>query len=214
MKNMKVGILGSGDVGKSFARGFGTLGHEVMIGSRSPEKLAEFVSGLGERVSSGSFDEAARFGDLIILATLGAATEEAINLAGRQNFEHKVVIDATNPLDFSTGAPRLSVGHTDSLGEQVQRTLPDARVVKAFNTVGNPLFFKPQLAGGPPDMFIGGNDADAKTLVTQVCDAFGWGVIDLGGIDASRHLEPMCMVWVLHGVLSGSWTHAFKMLHK
>ena len=214
MDNMKVGILGSGEVGKSFARGFGALGHEVMIGSRSPDKLSEFVSGQGERVSSGSFEEAASFGDLIVLATLGVATEEAINLAGTQNFEHKVVIDATNPLDFSTGAPRLSVGHSDSLGEQVQRTLPNARVVKAFNTVGNPLFFKPQLPGGPPDMFIAGNDAAAKKLVSQVCDAFGWGTIDLGGIEASRHLEPMCMVWVLHGVLSGSWTHAFKMLHK
>ena len=214
MDNMKVGILGSGEVGKSFARGFGAIGHEVMIGSRSPEKLSEFVSGQGGRVASGTFNEAASFGDLIVLATLGVATEEAINLAGKQNFEHKVVIDATNPLDFSTGAPRLSVGHTDSLGEQVQRTLPNARVVKAFNTVGNPLFFKPQLPGGPPDMFIAGNDAAAKKLVSQVCAAFGWGVIDLGGIEASRHLEPMCMVWVLHGVLSGSWTHAFKMLHK
>jgi predicted dinucleotide-binding enzyme len=214
MENMKVGILGSGDVGKAFARAFGAIGHEVKIGSRSPEKLAEFVNGQGDRVSSGTFEETASFGDLIVLATHGVATEEAIKLAGKKNFDRKVVIDATNPLDFSTGAPRLSVGHTDSLGEQIQRLLPDARVVKAFNTVGNGLFFKPELPGGPPDMFIGGNDADAKKLVAQVCDAFGWSVIDLGGIDASRHLEPMCMVWVLHGVSSGSWTHAFKMLHK
>ena len=87
-------------------------------------------------------------------------------------------------------------------------------MVKAFNTVGNPLFFKPELPGGPPDMFIGGNDADAKKLVSQVCEAFGWGVIDLGGIEASRYLEPMCMAWVVHGVISGTWLHAFKMLHK
>ncbi len=214
MNNMKVGILGSGDVGKSFARGFGALGHQVKIGSRSPEKLSEFVSGEGDRVSSGTFEETALFGDLIVIATLGVATEEAINLAGKQNFDHKVVIDATNPLDFSSGAPRLSIGHTDSLGEQIQSWLPDARVVKAFNTAGNPLFFKPELPGGPPDMFIGGNDAGAKKLVSQVCDAFGWGVIDLGGIEASRYLEPMCMAWVIHGVLSGSWVHAFKMLHK
>jgi predicted dinucleotide-binding enzyme len=214
MKNMKVGILGSGDVGKSFAHAFGALGHEVKIGSRSPEKLREFVDGEGDRVSAGTFEEAASLGDLIVLACHGVATEEAINLAGKKNFDHKVVIDATNPLDFSGGAPRLSVGHTDSLGEQIQRALPDARVVKAFNTVGNGLFFKPDLPGGPPDMFIAGNDADAKKMVTQVCDAFGWSVIDLGGIEASRLLEPMCMVWVLHGVLSGTWTHAFKMLHK
>ncbi len=214
MKNMKVGILGSGDVGKSFAHAFGALGHEVTIGSRSPEKLAEFVSGEGDRVSGGTFEQAASAGDVIVLATHGVATHEAINLAGKRHFDHKVVIDATNPLDFSGGPPRLSVGHTDSLGEQIQRALPDARVVKAFNTVGNGLFFKPQLPGGPPDMFIGGNDADAKKLVSQVCEAFGWGVIDLGGIDAARLLEPMCMVWVLHGVLSGTWVHAFKMLHK
>jgi predicted dinucleotide-binding enzyme len=214
MKNVKVGILGSGDVGKSFAKAFGALGHEVVIGSRSPEKLSDFVNGEGDRVTSGTFEDAARSGDLLVLATHGMATEEAITMAGKQNFDHKVVIDATNPLDMSGGTPRLAIGHTDSLGEQIQRSIPNARVVKAFNTVGNALFFKPDLPGGPPDMFIGGNDADAKKLVSQVCEAFGWGVIDLGGIDASRYLEPMCMAWVAHGAISGTWTHAFKMLHK
>jgi predicted dinucleotide-binding enzyme len=213
MKNMNVGILGSGDVGKSFARAFSTIGHEVKIGSRSPEKLRDFVSE-ADRVSAGTFEETARFGDLMVMATHGTAGEEAINLAGKQNFDHKVVIDAMNPLDFSGGAPRLAIGHTDSLGEQIQRALPNARVVKAFNTVGSPLFFRPELPGGPPDMFIGGNDADAKKLVSQVCDAFGWGVIDLVGIEAARYLEPMCMAWVVHGVISGTWSHAFKMLHK
>jgi predicted dinucleotide-binding enzyme len=214
MKNVKVGILGSSDVGKSFARGFGALGHEVVIGSRSPEKLSDFVGGEADRVTSGTFEEAARSGDLIVLATHGMATEEAIAMAGKSNFDNKVVIDATNPLDQSGGIPRLAIGFTDSLGEQIQRAIPNARVVKAFNTVGNALFFKPELPGGPPDMFIGGNDAAAKKLVSQVCEAFGWGVIDLGGIEASRYLEPMCMAWVLHGVISGTWMHAFKMLHK
>ncbi|HEV7571336.1 MAG TPA: NAD(P)-binding domain-containing protein [Thermoanaerobaculia bacterium] len=214
MKNVKVGILGSSDVGKSFAHGFGALGHEVVIGSRSPEKLSDFVGAEGDRVTSGTFEDAARSGDLLVLATHGMATEEAITMAGKSNFDHKVVIDATNPLDQSGGVPRLAIGFTDSLGEQIQRSIPNARVVKAFNTVGNPLFFKPDLPGGPPDMFIGGNDADAKKLVSQVCEAFGWGVIDLGGIEASRYLEPMCMTWVLHGVISGTWLHAFKMLHK
>jgi predicted dinucleotide-binding enzyme len=213
MNNIKIGILGSGDVGKSFARAFGALGHRVMIGSRSPERLSEFVSGAGGNVSAGLFEETAKFGDVIVLATLGTATETSIALAGKQNFDNKVVIDATNPLDASPGKLALSVGHTDSLGEQIQRFLPNARVVKAFNTVGNGLFFKPQLPNGPPDMFIGGNDEDAKKLVSQICEAFGWGVIDLGGIDAARYLEPMCMVWVLHGLRSGSWVHAFKMLH-
>jgi 8-hydroxy-5-deazaflavin:NADPH oxidoreductase len=214
MKIVKVGILGSGDVGKSFARAFGALGHEVVIGSRSPEKLSDFVGGEADRVTSGTFEDAARSGDLIVLATHGMATEEALTMAGKSNFDHKVVIDATNPLDFTGGAPRLAIGHTDSLGEQIQRSIPNARVVKAFNTVGNALFFKPELPGGPPDMFIGGNDADAKKLVSQVCEAFGWGVVDLGGIEASRYLEPMCMAWVVHGVISGTWMHAFKLLHK
>lgn len=213
MTNMKVGILGSGDVGKSLARGFAGLGHEVMIGSRSPEKLAEFA-GATQGVRNGTFEQTAAFGDLLALATLGVGTEEAIKLAGPANFDGKVVIDATNPLDFSGGAPKLYVGHTDSLGERIQRWIPNAKVVKAFNTVGNAYFVHPDFPNGPPDMFIAGNDADAKKLVAQVCKHFGWGVVDIGGIEGSRHLEPMCMVWVLHGVLSGSWSHAFKMLHK
>jgi predicted dinucleotide-binding enzyme len=214
MKTVNVGILGSGDVGKALARGFISFGHDVKVGSRSPEKLAEFVKEAGPRGSSGTFAEAAAFGDVIVLATLGAAAEEAIDLAGKEHFRGKVVIDATNPLDFSTGAPRLYIGHTDSLGEQVQRWLPEARVVKAFNTVGNAHMVHPDFPGGPPDMFIAGNDADAKKIVTQVCEAFGWGVIDLGGIEASRYLEPMCMVWVAYGIRSGSWSHAFKLLRR
>jgi 8-hydroxy-5-deazaflavin:NADPH oxidoreductase len=214
MNSAKVSVLGSGDVGKSFARAFAALGHDVMIASRSPEKLSDFVAGAGANVRSGTFEEAAKFGDVIALATLGTATSEALRIAGAQNFDKKVVIDATNPLDFSTGAPKLFVGFDDSLGEQVQRQLPGARVVKAFNTAGNALFYKPQLPGGPPDMFICGDDEDAKRTVRQVCEAFGWGVIDIGGIDGARYLEPMCLVWVLHGFRAGSWTHAFKVLHK
>jgi predicted dinucleotide-binding enzyme len=206
---MRVGILGSGDVGKSFAKAFIALGHEVKIGSRSPEKLADFGA------SAATFKEAAQFGEILVLATHGMATENAIKLADPANFKGKVVIDATNPLDFAPGGPpKLSIGHDDSLGERVQRWARDARVVKAFNTAGNPLFFKPQLPGGPPDMFICGNDAEAKKTVSQICKDFGWGVIDIGGIEGSRYLEPMCMTWVLHGILSGKWDHAFKMLHK
>ena len=214
MTTVNVGILGSGDVGKALARGFAGTGHKVMIGSRSPQKLADFVKDTAG-VSSGTFEETAKFGDVLALATLGVATEEAIRLAGPKNFEGKVVIDATNPLDFSGGMPpKLFVGHTDSLGERVQRWLPGARVVKAFNTAGNAFFVKPDFPGGPPDMFIAGNDAGAKKIVSQICEHWGWGVIDLGGIESSRYLEAMCMVWVLHGAISGTWTHAFKMLHK
>lgn len=213
MQTMKVGVLGSGDVGKVLAGGFIGLGHEVKIGSRDPGKLRGWVEKSGKTASAATFEETARFGDLIVLATLGVATENALRLAGPANFKGKVVIDATNPLDFSGGMPKLSVGYTDSLGEQVQRLLPGARVVKAFNTVGNALMIKPKLPGGPPDMFLCGNDDDAKKTVTQICEQFGWGVIDIGGIEGARYLEPMCMVWVLHGIRSGKWTHAFKMIH-
>jgi len=213
MQTLKVGVLGSGDVGKVLAAGFASFGHQVKIGSREPEKLAEWTRGAGKGVANVTFEEAAKFGDVIVLATLGQGTENAIRLAGAKNFAGKTVIDATNPLDFSSGMPRLYVGHTDSLGEQVQRWIPDAHVVKAFNTVGNNLMIKPQLPGGPPDMFIAGNDEGAKRTVADICRQFGFGVIDIGSIEGARHLEPMCMVWVLHGLRTKSWNHAFKMLH-
>jgi predicted dinucleotide-binding enzyme len=214
MQRVHIGVLGSGDVGRVLAAGFASLGHEVKIGSRDPGKLGEWVSA-NARVSAGTFEDAARFGDILVLATLGAGAADAIRLAGLASFDGKVLIDATNPLDFSKGMPPgLFVGTTDSLGEQIQRLVPDARVVKAFNSVGNAHMINPQFPGGPPDMFICGNDAEAKKIVTQICEHFGWGVIDIGGIEGSRYLEPMCLVWVLHGIRSGSWNHAFKMLHK
>jgi predicted dinucleotide-binding enzyme len=214
MEKVRVGVLGSGDVGRVLAGGFIKLGHDVKVGSRDPEKLREWAEKSGPHASAGTFEEAARFGDLIVLATLGTAAESALKMAGIDNFAGKVVIDATNPLDFSSGGPKLSIGFDDSLGEQVQRLIPNARVVKAFNTVGNAHMINPDFPGGPPDMFICGNDDDAKKLVAQVCQHWGWGVIDLGTIESSRYLEPMCLVWVLHGVRSGTWNHAFKMLRK
>ncbi|HSP35303.1 MAG TPA: NAD(P)-binding domain-containing protein [Thermoanaerobaculia bacterium] len=214
MSNRKVGVLGSGDVGKVLAAGFHSVGDEVKIGSREPQKLAEWARAAGKGVANVTFEEAAKFGDIIVLATLGQGTENAIRLAGPKNFAGKVVIDATNPLDFSTGMPQLYIGHKDSLGEQVQRWVPDAKVVKAFNSVGNAHMIKPQFPGGPPDMFIAGNDEAAKRTVTQICQDFGWGVIDTGGIEGSRYLEQMCLVWVLDGFRTKSWNHAFKMLHR
>ena len=214
MQNVRVGILGSGDVGHALAAGFAGLGHDVMVGSRDPHKLDAWRETAGPRVSTGTFAEAARFGDILVLATLGVATEDAIRMAGIEAFDGKVVIDTTNPLDFSQGLPpKLTIGHSDSLGEVIQRLLPRARVVKAFNTVGNTLMVNPRLPERP-DMFLCGNDDDAKKIVTQICKHFGWGVIDVGGIESSRYLEPMCLVWVLHGVRSGTWRHAFRLVHQ
>jgi len=152
---------------------------------------------------------------LIVLATQGVPNDAALRSAGAEKFRGKVVIDATNPLDSSKGfPPGLAVAGTDSGGEQVQRLLPGTEVVKAFNTVGSAHMFRPTFPGGPPDMFICGNSDGAKKKVAGILEQFGWGVIDLGGIQASRYLEPMCMAWVLYGARTNTWNHAFKLLRK
>jgi 8-hydroxy-5-deazaflavin:NADPH oxidoreductase len=213
---MKIGVLGTGDVGRALGAGFARLGHQVKIGSRDAkqQKVAEWVQKTGAGASAGSFAEAAAFGELVVISTLWTGTENAIHLAGVKNLAGKVVIDTTNPLDFSTGAPILSVGHSDSAGEQVQRWLPESKVVKAFNHVGNPHMVNPQFPGGPPDMFIGGNDDAAKKKVTELLKAFGWSVVDLGGIESARYIEPLAMIWILHYLRTKSGNHAFKLLRK
>jgi len=217
MKSMKVGILGSGDVGQALGSGFVSLGHEVKMGSRDAgnEKARAWVAKTGQRASAGTFAEAAAFADLAVLATLWSGTENALRLAGAKNLAGKVVIDATNPLLYTPNAPpSLALGHTDSGGEQVQRWLPESRVVKCFNIVGHAHMVHPDFPGGPPDMFLCGNDADAKKTVTEICQEFGWPVIDTGGIEGARLLEPICILWVLYGIRTNSWNHAFKLLRK
>jgi hypothetical protein len=198
---MRIGILGSGQVGQALARGYARHGHVVRIGTRQAE-----VAGL----PTGSPAEVAGEAELVVLAVRGSAAVDLVSsLAGE--LDGKVLVDTTNPLD-AAGAPRLFVGHTDSLGEQVQRAAAGARVVKAYNTVGNALMVDPQLPGGPPSMFIGGDDEAAKATVAGLLRDTGWDVVDLGGIEASRWLEPMCMAWVAHGVRTGTWGHAFRLL--
>ena len=208
---MKIGILGSGDVAKSLAKGFLSRGHEVMLGSRDTAKLREWIEQDGS-AKAGSFAEAAAFGEIVVLATFGMATESAIEQTGVQHFAGKVVIDATNPLRFEDGRAVLAIGGEDSLGERVQRALAESRVVKAFNTVGNQYFVNPRFEGGPPTMFLAGNDEGAKAAVAQILQDFGWESADLGGIECSRYTEPMCLVWVLYGARTGTWHHAFKLL--
>lgn len=213
---MRIGVLGSGDVGRTLAAGFTGLGHEVTLGTRDPKKgpITAWAQSTGKGVSVGTFAEAAAFGDVLVLAVLGTAVEEVARLAGAKNCVGKPVIDTTNPLDMSTMPPGLFTGTTDSLGERVQRLLPGAHVVKAFNTVGNPHMVNPDFPGGPPDMFICGDDEGAKATVTDLTRAFGWGVIDLGGIEAARYLEPLAMVWITHYFRTHSGNHAFKLLRK
>jgi predicted dinucleotide-binding enzyme len=184
-----------------------------MLGTRDAAKLQEWRESAGERASVGSFLQAARFGDLVVLATHGMSTVEILEGIGDSAVAGKTVIDATNPLRAGTGGPELAIGFTDSLGERIQRAIPSAHVVKCYNTVGNALMIDPKVIGGPPDMFVAGNDDAAKRAVTAIVTDFGWNVVDLGGIEQSRLLEPLCMVWVLHGARSGQWNHAFKFLH-
>jgi predicted dinucleotide-binding enzyme len=212
----KVGVLGSGEVGRRLAAAFRDRGHEVVIGSRDPAKaeLRDWVAGDGAGITPGTFAEAATFGELVVLAVLGNAAQEAIEQAGPANFAGKVLIDTTNPLDFSKGfPPGLSISGADSLGETVQRLLPDARVVKAFNTIGNPYFADPVIAGDRPTMLIAGDDEQAKRAVEGVLSSFGWPpAVDIGGIEGSRELEALCILWVKIGGARGAWDHGFKLL--
>jgi predicted dinucleotide-binding enzyme len=216
---MRVGILGTGDVGRALGKGFIALGHEVKMGSRDAanEKAVAWAKENGAKASAGTFADAASFGEVLALATLGTASESALRAAGVETLRGKILIDTTNPVEASGGmAPRLAVSGNDSAGERVQRLLPGTHVVKAFNTVGYVHMFRPSFAGGPPDMFICGNDAEAKKKVGNLLKDFGWGVIDIGGIEGSRYLEAMCLVWLLcaFSTTPPSFNHAFKLLKK
>lgn len=212
---MRIGILGTGDVGQALGSGLVGLGHEVMLGSRSAanDRAVAWRDRTGERARTGTFAEAAAFAELAIVATRWSGTENALRLADPAQLAGKVVIDATNPLVTGANAPpALAVGHTDSAGEQVQRWLPGARVVKALNIVNYAHMVQPQMAGGPPDMFICGNDIGAKDSVTALLADLGWPVIDLGGIEEARLIEPLALIVIRYGIRSGTWNHAFKLL--
>jgi len=214
---MKVGILGSGDVAKALGNGFIAAGHSVRLGSRTPESdgLVAWKKAAGAPGSTGSFADTAQWGELLVLATRGVEIASTLQLAGAKHFAGKVVIDVTNPLVMTPNAPpTLSVGFNDSAGESVQRLLPDAKVVKAFNSVGNPLMYRPKLPGGPPTMFYCGNDAGAKKKVAEILTTFGWASIDVGGIASSRFLEPLCLLWVTSAMQLGNWNIAFKVLQQ
>jgi predicted dinucleotide-binding enzyme len=214
---MKIGILGTGEVGQALATGFIGLGHDVKMGGRESKnaKSDEWAKKFGARASTGTFADAAAFGEVVALATLWSGTENALKMAGAKTLAKKVVIDVTNPIVVEEGkSPRLALGTTDSGGEQVQRWLPGARVVKCFNTVGHAHFVKPSFPGGPPDMFLCGNDEAAKKTVADICKSFGWPTIDTGDITGARQLEEMCILWVGYGMRTNTWNHAFKLLRK
>ena len=214
---MKIGIIGSGNVAKTLAKGFLASGHEVRLGTRSPEKLDEWLKEIDNpELSVGSNAEAAEFGEVVVLATGWEGTRNAIELAGPENIVGKVLIDVTNPLDFSAGPPpKLAVHYPESGGELVQQWLPDAKVVKAFNTISAHIMINPVLEEGIPDLFIAGDDDYAKKVVTSIARDWGWeNIHDLGDITNAYWLETFAMLWIYFGFRNNHWTHAFKLLMK
>jgi predicted dinucleotide-binding enzyme len=211
---MKVGILGSGDVGKTLAAGFLKHGHEVMIGTRSPDKLAEWGQ-KNPRGRIGSFDDAAKFGEVLVLAVKGTVARDVLLGAGVSNLAGKVVIDASNPIADAppvNGVLKFFTDLNESMMERLQREFAGARFVKAFNSVGNSCMVNPQFKGGTPTMFICGNDDAAKKAVKGILTEFGWETADMGKAEAARAIEPLCMLWCIPGFVRNDWFHAFKLL--
>jgi hypothetical protein len=213
---MKIGVIGSGMVGQQLAKDLVRLGHDAMIGTRDTGKLSDYAT-QNPGVQLGSNADAAQFGEMVLLATNWHGTQHALELANPKNLAGKVVVDITNPLDFSTGKPTLALGWNTSAGELVQGWLPDSHVVKALNIVTAAAMLNPgTFIGADADMFIAGNDAGAKKTVTDWLEGIGWGVVDLGDITQSRYIEPLTMIWIEIG-LKSNWTkmnHAFKLVNK
>ena len=211
---MKIGILGSGDVAKALGGGFIKHGHEAMLGTRDVGKLADWGKA-NPKSRVGSFQEAAKFGEVIVLAVKGGAAAEALKAAGATNLAGKTVIDATNPTTDeppTNGVLNFFTDFKESLLERLQKQFPTARFVKAFSSVGADLMVNPQLKGGKPTMFICGNDASAKKTVGGILDQFGWETADMGTAQAARAIEPLAILWCIPGFLNNEWAHAFKLL--
>ena len=215
---MKIGIIGSGIVGRVLATAFLKDGNEVMLGTRNTSK-PEVVKWKGdnENGDTGTFADTAAFGDLLVLATSGPVTETAIQLAGIKNFNGKTVIDATNPIASVppvNGVIQYFTGPNESLMEKLQALVPEANFVKAFNSVGNAMMYQPNYNGIKPTMFICGNNGEAKKTVIDILDSFGWEAADFGKAESARAIEPLAMLWCIRGFNNNQWTHAFKLLEQ
>ncbi len=215
---MKIGIIGSGIVGRVLATAFISEGEEVMLGTRNISK-DEVIKWQQDNPKGllGSFQDTAQFGEIIVLAVGGLVAEDAITLAGKEHFIDKVVIDTTNPIAAvppEEGVLKYFTSLEDSLMERLQKIIPDAKLVKAFNSVGNAFMYKPAFKDGVPTMFICGNDAAAKQTVTDILSRFGWETEDMGAAVSARAIEPLCILWCIPGFIRNQWSHAFKLLKK
>lgn len=210
----KIGILGSGDVGKALGSGFIKHGHQVMIGTRDPSKLEEWKTANGKAAHTGSFSETAKFGDIIVLAAKGTVAEKVLEQAGAEHLNGKTVIDAANPIEEAApenGVLRFFTDTNRSLMEILQEKFPKAHFVKAFNSIGSPFMVNPAFES-TPTMFICGNSEAAKKEVTAILETFGFEAEDMGEAQAARAIEPLCMLWCIPGLRENRWSHAFKLL--
>jgi predicted dinucleotide-binding enzyme len=211
---MNVGIIGSGDVGQTLGAGFAKHGHSVLLGTRDASKLEDWSKETGAKL--GSVADAASFGELVVLAVKGSVAAAVVKAAGA-GLAGKVVMDATNPIADAppqNGVLSFFTTLDKSLMEQLQAARPDAKFVKAFNSVGSDRMVNPSFKDGTPTMFICGNDPAARKVVAGVCDQFGWAVQDLGPAEAARAIEPLCILWCIPGFRDNEWTHAFSVLHR
>jgi predicted dinucleotide-binding enzyme len=211
---MKIGVLGSGVVAQSLALGFLKYGHEVMLGTSNASRLRDFQD-KNPKARVSSFGETARFGQLLVLAVKGVAAEGVVKSLAA-DLSGKTVIDTTNPISTTeapvNGAIRYFTSMNESLMERLQKLSPQANFVKCFNSVGNAFYVNPKFAGGPPTMFICGNDDGAKKEVKDILDQFGWETADMGKMEAAGSIEALCILWCIPGFTGGGWTHAFKLL--
>ncbi|MCB0790276.1 MAG: NAD(P)-binding domain-containing protein [Flavobacteriales bacterium] len=212
----KIGIIGTGAVGQALAAGFLKHGYTVQMATRHPENIADWLKEHPD-VRTGTHKDVAAWAELVVLAVKGTAAEAAVRLCDAKDLAGKTVIDATNPIADAppeNGVLKFFTTLEDSLMERLQKVNPDAHFVKAFNSVGNVFMVDPGFGGVKPTMFICGNDADAKKEVTALLDGIGWEAEDMGGVEAARAIEPLCILWCIPGFIRNQWTHAFKLLKK
>ncbi|MBX3156703.1 MAG: NAD(P)-binding domain-containing protein [Deltaproteobacteria bacterium] len=210
----KIAIFGSGQVGDALAKGFLDRGDAVRRASRDPEKLAAWKASAKGEASIGTYADAAAWADLVVFAVKGTAAESVVEQAGPQHLAGKTVIDATNPIADGppeNGCIRYFTGPNESLMERLQKKAPEARFVKAFNSVGNTFMVSPPFKP-IPSMFICGNSDAAKAETTEILTAFGWESVDVGGVELARPIEALCQLWCAPGFLKNDWAHAFKYL--
>lgn len=210
----KIGIIGSGIVARTLGNGFLSHNYEVMLGTRDSGKLQEWKTAGGENAHIGTFQETAKFGDIIVLAVKGNVAAEAIEMAGPQNLQWKTVIDTTNPIAPAppeNGVLKFFTNFEESLMELLQNRFPEIHFVKAFSCVGSAHMVHPAFAE-KPTMFTCGNNVHSKEITHEILTEFGWEIADMGKDTAARAIEPLCMLWCIPGMQNGTWNHAFRLI--